>query len=50
MEEMARRGQYLLSINTDGEDMQYSKRILPMCKVEVCIDKPLYHYKYITVK
>jgi len=33
-----------------GEDMEYSKRILPMCKIEVCIDKPLYHYKYITVK
>ena len=33
-----------------GEDMEYSKRILPMCKIEVCIDKPLYHYKYVTVK
>jgi len=35
---------------TYGEDMEYSKRILPMCKLEACIDKPLYHYKYITVK
>ena len=35
---------------TYGEDMEYSKRILPMCKKEVCIEKPLYHYKYITVK
>jgi glycosyltransferase involved in cell wall biosynthesis len=33
-----------------GEDMEYSKRILPMCKKEACIDKPLYHYKYISVK
>lgn len=33
-----------------GEDMEYSKRILPMCKIEACIDKPLYHYKYVTVK
>jgi glycosyltransferase involved in cell wall biosynthesis len=33
-----------------GEDMEYSKRILAMCKIEVCIDKPLYHYKYVTVK
>lgn len=35
---------------TYGEDMEYSKRIFPMCKKEVCIEKPLYHYKYITVK
>jgi len=35
---------------TYGEDMEYSKRIFPMCKKEVCIEKPLYHYKYISVK
>lgn len=33
-----------------GEDMEYSKRILPMLKSEVCIEKPLYHYKYVTKK
>lgn len=33
-----------------GEDMEYSKRIFPFLKKEVCIKKPLYHYKYITVK
>jgi glycosyltransferase involved in cell wall biosynthesis len=33
-----------------GEDMEYSKRILPFCKNETYIDKQLYHYKYITIK
>jgi|APGre2960657404_1045060.scaffolds.fasta_scaffold07612_9 glycosyltransferase involved in cell wall biosynthesis len=33
-----------------GEDMEYSKRIFPMLKNEVCIEKPLYHYKYVTKK
>ena len=33
-----------------GEDMEYSKRIFPMLKNEVCIEKPLYHYKYISQK
>ena len=33
-----------------GEDMEYSKRILPFCKEETYIDKCLYHYKFITKK
>ena len=33
-----------------GEDMEYSKRILPFCKNETYINKSLYHYKYITNK
>lgn len=33
-----------------GEDMEYSKRILPFCKEETYINKSLYHYKYLTDK
>lgn len=33
-----------------GEDMEYSKRIFPYCIKEVCIEKPLYHYKWISSK
>lgn len=33
-----------------GEDMEYSKRIFPLCKTEIYINKNLYHYKFITQK
>jgi len=33
-----------------GEDMEYSKRVLPYCKREVYLNKCLYHYKFIKNK
>jgi len=33
-----------------GEDMEFSKRILPFCKEETYVNKCLYHYKFMTKK
>lgn len=35
---------------TYGEDREYSRRLLPLCKNEAKIKGPLYHYKYISQK
>lgn len=35
---------------TYGEDREYSKRLLPLCKNEAKIKGSLYHYKYISKK
>ena len=46
--EIAKKCGFPSAIN--GEDYEYSMRILPHLKTEVFIDKELYHYKYVSKK